>query len=219
MISAKNGITLVELLIALILLSVIVLAVNSINISSHSHVISSDRRAKLQNEASIALAHMNKEISRAIGNELIFGADSVVSTGNILTNNAIRVYIDSDAGGGLGDGIRDTLTDRWIAYRFSGATGVTATEYQLWYCPQCTDATCVTCNPAWATTENIIAKNIAAFTPTKPVNANSQLNNNFVRVQIVACWNPQTASLPNGTVNNPCVGMDTSMKMPSVSVN
>lgn len=210
----QKSMTLVELLIAIALLSIIVLGLGNIDIFGHIQVLSSDRRTRLHNGASFILGHMTKEISRAIGNELVFGADNVVNTANISGNNAIRVYIDSDATGGIGDGKRDTVTDRWIAYRFTGATGVPATQYQVWYCPQCTDGTCVTCNPAWGTDINIIARNIKDPILTKPKNGSGQLNANYVTIRLTACWDPAVES-----IDMPCVDLSGRMEMPSVSVN
>jgi len=66
----KRGVTLIEVLIAISLLSVIALALSSIDLFTRHHVIGSDRRAKLQNEVSYPLEHMNKHISQAIGDAL-----------------------------------------------------------------------------------------------------------------------------------------------------
>jgi Tfp pilus assembly protein PilW len=63
-----SGMTLIELVVAVILLSVIILAVMSIGSFGRYHLISSDRRARLQNELSFALEHMQKNIVQATGN-------------------------------------------------------------------------------------------------------------------------------------------------------
>jgi prepilin-type N-terminal cleavage/methylation domain-containing protein len=67
----KKAVTLLELLIAIVLLSVVTIGISSIDIFSRSHVLSSQRRTTLQNEASFVLGHMTKEITRAIGNTRI----------------------------------------------------------------------------------------------------------------------------------------------------
>lgn len=214
-----SSITLLELLIAILLLSIIVLGLGNIDLFSRSHVISSDRRAKIDNEISLALAHMGKEIAKAIGNEISNGADRVVDLSNIGTNPAIKVYIDAN-----GNGQRDAEgTDRWIAYRFTGAT-----QYQIWYCPQCLDSTCVTCTThTWGDTSyphDIIARNISSFLPCKPVAGNDcavsgQLSKNYVTIKIEACWDPDGAPYACNTPNNPSVTMKANINIPSVTTN
>jgi len=212
-----NAVTLMELLVALILLSIIVLGIANIDIFSHFQVISSDRRAKIQNEASLVLEHMTKEINKAIGNEVINGDDSVVEEDEqISSDDALKIYIDTNGNGQREDPSLDI--DRWIAYRFTGATGNPNTQYQIWFCPQCNNKPCVNCTPSWnpsPSSENVISAHIAAFNIIKPVNVSGQLNNNFVTVQLTACWDPTIAE----SVDNPCVNMNTNIKMPSVSTN
>jgi len=212
-----KGVTLIELLIAVVLLSIVALGLANIDIFTHSQVISADRRAKLQHEASLALEHMTKEISKAIGNEMIDdptvsddGVNSVVKTQNIGGNSAVWAYIE----GNPPDGKRDTVNDHWVAYRFTGASG--NDRYQIRFCPQCTNNPCTQCNPAWS--DNIIARNIMAFTIIKP-NAGGPLNTNSVTVQVSACWDPDGDPRPCNTIDNPQVDMNTSIRMPSVSAN
>jgi len=70
--------TLIELLISIVLLSLIVLGFASINVFSRYHVITSDRRAKLQNEVSYCMEHMTRNISMAFGNTEIDPVNSEV---------------------------------------------------------------------------------------------------------------------------------------------
>jgi MSHA biogenesis protein MshO len=187
-----KAVTLIELLVAIILLSVITLGLAGINIFSRFHVISSERRAKLQNEASFVLEHMTKEINRAIGNTAIAGENPVLISGD----PAVSVYVDSDASGGPGDGVRDTVNDHWIAYRFTGST---APQFQVLYYPSYVNPT----DP-----NESIAKRI--LSPP-----NITLTDNYLSVQLTACWDPAVAE----SVDNPCVDMSTRIKMPSVSTN
>jgi hypothetical protein len=129
---------------------------------------------------------MTKEISRAIGNTAILGENPVL----IAADPAVSVYVDSDASGGPGDGVRDTVNDHWIAYRFTGAP-----QFQVLYI-----------NPP--NPDESIAKRI--LSPP-----NITLMGNYLSVQLTACWDPAAAE----SVDNPCVDMSTRMKMPSVSVN
>lgn len=61
------GITLIELLVAIILLSVVALAVGNIDLFSRHHLLSSDRRLKLQNELSFTLEHISKNVYQGVG--------------------------------------------------------------------------------------------------------------------------------------------------------
>lgn len=204
-----SGTTLIEVIIAVVLMSIIVLGLGSINIFSHFHVTNSERRAKLQNDASQILEHMSKEISRAIGNELIYGSDTVAKQQNISGDYAVWFYID----GSPANGQRDTINDHWIAYRFTAASANPADRYQIWYCPQCTNATCTQCNPAWGSER--VTGNIRAFSVTWHTNAFTQLDENFVTAQVTACWLPAVAQ----SRDNPCINMASTIIMPSVSAN
>ncbi len=229
----KNAVTLLELILAITFLSVIVLGINSIYYFSHFQTVNTERRAWLQNQLSITVEHVRKEIGKAIGNEAVDGANQVIdTTSGVSGNTAIKVYVDSGVASGVapniiyatGDGRRDIATDRWIAYRWTGATGSTATEYQIWFCPQCANVACAACNPAWGTAQNIVATNIAAFVvgslvgatfvPGKP-GAPGPLNNNSIAVQITACWDPAIAE----NVDNPCLTITTLITMPFVTAH
>jgi len=103
---AKNrSVSLLELIIAISLLSLIVIAFSSIELFSRYQMVSSDRRARVQNEAAYVVEHMAQNITRAIGNRNQFPITNIPSDG-------IRVRIDSTA-----DGRLDTANDIEIAYR------------------------------------------------------------------------------------------------------
>lgn len=211
----KIGVTLFELLIAITLIASIVLVLCSIDLFSRHQVISSDRRIKSQNEVSYVLEHMSKEISMAIGNERVNGADSVVKTETISGDTAIWVYVDQNR-----NGLRDfppvVGADTWIAYRLRAATAPLDERYRIWYCPRCTDLSCTICDPSWGTAVNILTTGqISDFTRNKP--GGSTLSDNFVEIQITACWDPSGIPDACGTAANPNVTMSTRMKMPSVS--
>jgi prepilin-type N-terminal cleavage/methylation domain-containing protein len=63
----KKGFTLIEFLISLIIVSLIVLALVSVDISSRRFFSGSDYRSRLQNEASPVIGLMTKDITRATG--------------------------------------------------------------------------------------------------------------------------------------------------------
>ena len=89
-----RGLTLIELMIAIVLLGMFVLGFYSIDLFSRYHVISSDKRAKLQNEISYALEHMSKYVQQANGN-LSRNAIQYYPLGSLPANaTGFRVYID-----------------------------------------------------------------------------------------------------------------------------
>jgi len=210
-----NGVSMLELIIAIIFLSVIVLGVNSISYFSHFQNINTSRRAFLQNQLNIVVEHMRNQFVRVIGNEGISGVDSVINTANIagLGTNAVRAYIDlgtqyvgSPGIFRAGDGRRNTGNDRWIAYRFTGT--VAAPNYRILFCSNCSNSTCVNCVNAW---EEVAAR-ISGFSfPGKPVG--SVLNNNSITATLQACWDPSIAETPD----NPCIGTNALINMPSVT--
>lgn len=196
----RRGVTLVELSIAICIFAIIVMGFSSIDTFSRYHVIISDRRVKLQNDASYVLEHMAKEISKAIGDYT--NIPVVIDD----SNRRIKVYIDYNADGQRSSG------DRWIAYRYRDSSAPAAEQYQIWYCPQCTDSTCDTCNPAWGTTDNTLTKKISSFTPPS-------VTGNYVNIQLTACWDPDGSPVVCGTVDNPALEMKNRIYMPAVSTN
>lgn len=211
----NKSVTLLELLIAISLLGILVLAFTSIDLFSRYHVRSADIRSQLQNEASFVLEHMSKQIPRAIGNEWIDGADAVVED-EAFTNNGIVVYIDWNL-----NGRRDTIAagDRRIAYRWYPVTAPPANRYQIRYCPQCTTASCTICTPAWGTVaDNTLSRKIIACTFIKPETGNI-LTDNYVEVSITTCYDPDETPDACGTPDNPQVEMRTRIKMPAVSTH
>lgn len=107
----KIGVTLFELLIAITLLSAIILGLSNIEIFSRTHLISSDRRAQLQNEASYILEHMTKYLLRAVGNP------NEQPIGGYSDNRGFRIRIDDNPANGRVD-----TGDTWVAYRHIGNT-------------------------------------------------------------------------------------------------
>lgn len=69
----NKSVSLLELLVAIVLLSVLVLGLTSIDFFSRNHVISSDMRSRLQNEIYLALEHINRSAIRATGDNTSFG--------------------------------------------------------------------------------------------------------------------------------------------------
>ncbi len=198
----KKGVTLIELLIAICIFSLIVIGFSSIDTFSRYHVITSDRRAKLQNDASYVLEHMVKEMGKAIGNRAIIAEDPI-DLANIGGDTAITAYVDLAADGqSPGDGKRGTGGDRWRAYRFCNSSFPPANRYQIWYYPDY-----VTPSSSY----EILSRSITDFTRS--------VIDNHVYVNITACWDPDRSPAECGTPDNPAVSMKNRIYMPAVSTN
>lgn len=198
----NKSLTLLELIIAITLMALVVLGFSSIDLFSRFQVLSSDRRARAQNEASLVLEHMTKEISKAVGSASISGQEAVSTAFSIDADTAIHARIDADGDGKVSSG------DLWIAYRFTNTT------YQIEYCPSCPSVPCITCQPIWGSSdENILSKKITAFIPIY----NS--SNNYVDISVTACDEPGNVPDNCGSRENPTVTLQTRIKIPAVSTN
>jgi Tfp pilus assembly protein PilV len=187
---SRKSITLIELLIAIVLLAMVILGVNNVNVFSRYHLISTDRRTKIQNDASRCLEHMTKNASQAIGNEAVFGGTTAI----YATTNVFSFFADAN-----GDGLRGTAgEDYWAGYRLNTST------HQLGYCSHCSDYSCSSCSFEY------LANNITAFSAAN--------QGNYVNANITTCWNPASPATCN-TPDNPSITMDTSIHLPSVSTN
>ncbi|MCK9604265.1 MAG: hypothetical protein M0R66_07910 [Candidatus Omnitrophica bacterium] len=220
----NKAVSIIELLISIILLSVIVLALASIDLFSRYHVVNSDQRARLQNQVYFVVEHMSREVSGAIGNENVYGADTVVNQQSLSGGDdygRVRVYVD-----GNGDGIRQPPSDHpnpaagddhWIAYLFYDNTA-SSNKNSIRYCGRCTDnntpcpnGNAGACAIDWVT----LSSNIQYFIPTKPA-AGGILSQNYLDVEIIGCNDPTSGTC--GNLENPIVTFRTNMKMPSVAV-
>jgi len=191
---SRKSFSLIELVMAISLLGVIILAVSNIDIFSRYHYAATDRRAKLQNDVSLCLEHIAKNASRAIGNETFFGANSVVSMGV----NTLSIFIDANKNGSIDAGM-----DYWVRYKLEPSS------HEFSYCGQCSDSACGSCS---AISEEQLARDVTEFIPAKDF---SQAG--YIDVSITACWDPRTPSTC-GTPDNPSVSMSTGIALPSVAI-
>lgn len=219
----NKSITLTELLIAISLLGLLVIGLSSIDTFSRFHLMTSDRRAKLQHDAAFVLGHMSKEIARAIGNEKIDGAESVVEIESNPTNVLVKAYIDAS-----GNGKRDTPiecppgpcpgagNDHWIAYRYDSTGSFTN---RVRYCGLCRREEC-NFNTDCLTPIETLSSKITDFVAAVERNPlDNTLQNNYVSVQLTTiCWDPSNTNTC-GNIDNPRVQMRNTISMPAVSTN
>ncbi len=198
--SRFKAVTLMEVLVAIVLLGVVIVALNSINTFSHFQVISSGRRARVQNEVFVAVDHIGKQISATIGNEMITGTDSVVRSGTTAGVPYLAFRVDTN---------NDGSADQWRGYRNLNT--------MLQWCPNCATSACTACNAwAWGSAGAVVSNNITGFQVEKPGSPN-QLSRNYVDVTVEACFKPGAGSC--GSSENPTVNMTVTIKLPSVSTN
>jgi len=185
-----KSITLIELLVSIVLMSLIVLSLGSINLYSHYHVINADRRAKVQNDVTYVLEHMAKNLSQAIGD----ATRQTVTIENPNSNTRrIRVWIDYNS-----NAIRDAA-DVEIQYEWERGPA------RIRYWPDYTHNS----NPSGS---EIISKHITEFIIGQ--------QDNYVEIfQLTGCWDPDGSPSACGTSDNPSVTMFTRIKMSSVSTN
>lgn len=105
-----RGVTLIELVISITIISVMVLGLYSINIFSRNQVLSSDRRAKLQIDLVNALEHMSKYVHQANGN---FNNPAIEVLGS-----GFRVRVDFNSP----QTPLNLADDGWVSYALSGNT-------------------------------------------------------------------------------------------------
>ncbi len=193
--------TLVELLIAIVLLGIIVLSISSIEVFSRNQLFSADIRAKIQNEGSFLLEHMTKYIGRTIGNadtnpnKLIYTHDSADTK-----TKTVAVFIDAN-----GNGKRDS-NDHWIAYEFF------VDNYTLKFCYDAgNEATVPNCPYTACTgTWEILSTKIRRF--DRELRTESK---NVLDVSIVGSNAPTEV---RNDQKNPDIRMETSIIMSAVSV-
>lgn len=183
----NRSITLMELLIAIVLMTLMVLSFASIDLYSRYHVFTADRRAKVQNEASIVLEHMAKEISKAIGDTIQLPVTIETAGGPNPVWRRIKAWIDSNQ-----NAIRD-ISDIETAYQWNRGDS----RVRYW--------------PDYTGPNEVISNRITDF--------NISQTDNYVFVQLTACWDPTSTTWSCGTSDNPTVTMRIHIKMPSVSTN
>ena len=202
----QKSVTLLELLISIVLIGLVILGLSNIESFCRNQLLSSDRRLKVQNEASFVLDHMAKQIGRAISDP---ESDPIIVP---VASNCFKVLVDAN-----GNGVLDksgASLDNFIAYRYNTAT------HLLDYCPNMSlipppaenacmaDGDCS--GGAWETLSRHVT---SAMNSANIIYSNSS---NYVEINITACADPGSAN-PCGGMRNPSVNMKSSVIMPSVS--
>jgi hypothetical protein len=208
----NQSLTLIELIISLVLMVFIILGFYNIESFCHNNLLVSVRRARIQNDASLVLGHMTKNLLGAVVQGHVTGGaigdlnqpEPAIALAVIGIDNALKIWVDYNANGKR----EDSTIDKQVAYAFNLANN------EIRYYPNYTD------NPAAfeVITQHTIrpdfSNNIAQPTHL------TILAPNLLEIQISACWDPNAAA-PNdcGSANNPTVRMITRVNLPAVSAN
>jgi hypothetical protein len=139
--------TLVELILSVLLLSVVVLTGISIEIGLRRTMISTDWESQLLEETAPIMAIVSKDINRGIGDITNLPYRTTVIGGDMVYG----VRIDSNMNA-IADG-----PDRWTAYRLHGN--------ELWYYPNASDAS-----------YQIMSNRLVNFSISSPVNGTSNFS-------------------------------------------
>ncbi|MDD5252849.1 MAG: prepilin-type N-terminal cleavage/methylation domain-containing protein [Candidatus Omnitrophota bacterium] len=115
MLNKKTGVSLIELIVCMVIISLVVLGFFSVELFSSYHVISSERRAKLQNDLSYSLEYMAKYVQQSTGD---------------VNNPPITVYPTSGAQTGFRTHVdlndprtpNDLSDDTWVNFYLNGNT-------------------------------------------------------------------------------------------------
>jgi hypothetical protein len=190
----KSGVTILELLIALCIFSMIFLGFTAIQLFSRHSFLSAKRRAVVQNELMLVLEHLTKSVTGtnfsggAIGDKDHFP----VYYTSINGYNGFKIWIDTDRDGKLG------ASDGQIGYVYR--------PYQILFYNG------VSLEPV--TTGHIVDEQGDLKTGSDTyISYNSAMN--YLEVQITGRWDP----IKQVSRDNPQVVIRTRIKMPSVSVN
>ncbi|PIQ88686.1 MAG: hypothetical protein COV72_07095 [Candidatus Omnitrophica bacterium CG11_big_fil_rev_8_21_14_0_20_42_13] len=191
----KISVTLIELMIAVVLLSVILLVGATIDIAARKFYNLTDRQAGLQNEINPVILRIKRDVNRASGR--VGDQGITVQSGN----SRFRVRVDNN------NTPSDTSDDQWVSY------GLVGNEV-LFLGPHSP--------PAWPTaaTAEVIADRVTAFVPTAIVSALAAVNRG-VDINITACFNPAAAA-PSplcGSRENPNLSVTTRAYSLSLSAN
>lgn len=125
----RSGLSLIELILAVLLLNVVIITGLSIELAMRRIFLTTNVEIALLNEAGPILDWASRDINRGIGTV----GDLPLSTVTLGAGNpTFRIRYDSN-GNGRADG-----ADIWVAYRYIDNGG---NRYQLWYYPDASSGT------------------------------------------------------------------------------
>jgi len=187
-----RGLSLIELLVSMILMSLVLLGFFSIDLFSRHHVVSSDRRAKVQNEIVRSLEYMSKYVQQSIGD---FNNPPIKAYPAVVGQTGFQVRVDLNTPQTPGNLADDTwvifyLDTNSLKTQTGGATEVLSSR--------------IISN---------FATNVMPETPDKGFYVSITDQGTAVDIGLVGRYDPTTAS----TTDNPQLSMKTRLICPSSS--
>ncbi len=184
----KRALSLLELILAVVLLSLIGLGFTSISNFSRQNVITVIRRAKLQDSIAYVLEHMSRTMANAVGDTTHWPINNLSIIGN---DTALEINTSNY-------NLTGALVLMQVAYSYN------ATNYQLQYYGNSSNLT----NPP----PEVLATNI--ITNLSDLSTGNVAYNNitgYVAIKVGGRWDPANATSPT----NPEVRTYTYIKIPS----
>ncbi len=190
-----SAMSLMELLIAFILLGLVVIGISNIEVFCRYNFVSTDRKAKVINDAGYLIEHLTKIVGKAIGH----AGDRPVTIGASTAGNTSMFEVWTDTNG---SGIKD-MGDAQVCYYYTTASHSIQFDDQK---------ALFGAMSASVIKGEIISRNVVYF--------NVSVNGTFVFANITTCWNPNAPPGNDkscGTVDNPQASMKARIAMPGVS--
>jgi Tfp pilus assembly protein PilE len=108
-----RGINLIELIVSVVLMSLVLLCFFSIDLFSRNHVISSEKRSKVQSEVVRAIEYMSKYVQQGIGD---FNNQPITAYPFLGAQTGFRVRVDLNAP----QTASDLSDDTWVNFYLDG---------------------------------------------------------------------------------------------------
>lgn len=188
----KKAMTLLELVMSIALVTLLMAGIGSVAVFARYQATTSSRLTQLQNEGTLILEHMAKNVSGAIGCWDAGGSsvpDNIKAYRNIGPNPNRDIFlIDGGDGKVSGD-------DHYICYKHAAFT---------WsFCPD-SNFDCSACNSgAFLTLSNHVTQLVAAIRDDEPATLD---------ILLALRWDTASATSPS----NPSVSVQTALFAPSV---
>jgi len=194
MLNKKTGVSLIELIMSIVLMSLVVLGFFSIELFSRQHVIGAEERSKVQNEISYAIEYMSKYVQQASGDINNPPITRYPASG---TQSGFRARVDLNS-----PKTPNNLTDdTWANFYLSGNTIISNVS-----------------GVSTTLTSRVVTGFSAATMPASPTSGfyvNITDNGAAVDIGLVGRHNPAVAV----SADNPQVAMKTRLANSSTSLN
>lgn len=210
--NTTKSLTLIELIVSIIIVTMTVLSFYSLETFSHGQMINSERRVRVQNQLAYALEHMSKYVQQANGDK---NNPPIIYYPNPLTPTGFQVKYDCNS-------IQtpsDSTDDVWIYYTLNSSNHELSTG--------CSGANCGSCSPdrpvppvfpGEVLSNKIIANfdnSIMPANPTKGFYVQVDSLGNLVDVGLVGRYDTSSSS----ALANPQVEMKTKIICNNSSTN